>query len=96
MSTSYADVSMVVPKRRNLLTRRVAAWLGIAAAPTFAAMAIITSLPGGERMVTICGVESSFLGGMVPMYLLMSVFHLTPWLKLIGNRFSRRRRRPTV
>jgi hypothetical protein len=68
----------------------------MAAAPAFAAMAIITSLPGGDRMAMICGVESSSLGGMVPMYLLMSVFHLTPWLKLIGDRFSRKRRRQTV
>jgi hypothetical protein len=94
LSTSYADESVVT--RRNPLTHHIAAWLGIAAAPTFAAMAIITSLPGGDGMVTICGVESSFLGGMAPMYLLMSVFHLTPWLKLIGDRFSRKRRRPTA
>jgi hypothetical protein len=25
---------------------------------------------------------------MVPMYLLMSAFHSTPWLKLISNRRS--------
>jgi hypothetical protein len=68
----------------------------MATAPAFAAMAIITSLPGGDRMGMICGVESSSLGGMVPMYLLMSVFHLTPWLKLIGDRFSHKGRRPTV
>jgi len=96
LSASYADVSVLVPKRRNPLTRRIAAWLGIATAPTFAAMAILTSLPGGDRMGMICSVEPSSLGGMVPMYLLMSVFHLTPWLKLIGDRFSRKRRRPTV
>jgi len=96
LSTSYADGFIVVLKRRSPLTRRIAAWLGMATAPTFAAMAIITSLPGGDRVGMICGVESSSLGGMVPMYLLMSVFHLTPWLKLIGDRFSRKGRRPTV
>jgi hypothetical protein len=26
------------------------------------------------------------LGGMAPMYLLMSVFHATPWLRLIAGR----------
>jgi len=26
------------------------------------------------------------LGGMVPMYLLMSAFHSAPWLKLIAGR----------
>jgi hypothetical protein len=29
---------------------------------------------------------ASPLGGMVPMYLLMSAFHLAPWLKLISRR----------
>jgi hypothetical protein len=28
---------------------------------------------------------------MVPMYLLMSAFHLAPWLKLIANRGGRAR-----
>jgi hypothetical protein len=26
------------------------------------------------------------MGGMVPMYLLMSAFHSAPWLKLISGR----------
>jgi hypothetical protein len=95
LSTSYADESVAVLTRRNPFARRIAAWLRMAAAPAFAAMAIITSLPGGDGMATICGVEPSSLGGMVPMYLLMSVFHLTPWLKFIGNRLSRKRR-PTA
>jgi hypothetical protein len=30
--------------------------------------------------------HASLLGGMMPMYLLMSAFHLTPWLRLIGRR----------
>ena len=29
---------------------------------------------------------ASHLGGMVPMYLLMSAFHSAPWLKLIVGR----------
>jgi len=29
---------------------------------------------------------ASALGGMVPMYLLMSVFHSAPWVKLIAGR----------
>jgi hypothetical protein len=96
LSTSYADASIAVPKRRNPLTRRISAWLGIAAAPSFAAMAIITGLLGGYRAGMICGLESSFLAGMAPMYLLMSVFHFRPWLKLIGDRLNQMRRRPTV
>jgi hypothetical protein len=30
--------------------------------------------------------DASPLIGMVPMYLLMSAFHLAPWLKLISTR----------
>jgi hypothetical protein len=32
----------------------------------------------------LCGATSR-LGGMVPMYLLMSAFHLPPWLKLMAR-----------
>jgi hypothetical protein len=96
LSASYTDDSVVVLKRRSPLARRIAAWLGIAAAPAFAVMAVITGLPGGDRMAMTCGVEASSLAGMVPMYLLMSVFHLTPWLELIGDRFSRKSSRQTV
>ncbi len=46
-------------------------------------------------MRMICGVEPSSLTGMVLMYLLMSVFHSAPWLKLIGNRLGRERGRLT-
>jgi hypothetical protein len=67
----------------------------MAAAPTFAAMAISTTSLSGNGMGMICGVEPSPLAGMASMYLLMSVFHSAPWLKLIGNRLSRDRGRPT-
>jgi hypothetical protein len=65
----------------------VAEWLGLAAAPTFAIMALLTALGGGQQDV-FCAVmqHSSPLGGMVPMYLLMSTFHSAPWLKVISSR----------
>ncbi|MGH6983868.1 MAG: hypothetical protein ACREEI_06555 [Stellaceae bacterium] len=66
----------------------LASWLGLATAPTFALMALLTWLHGGDMSDMLCATvrDSSPLGGMVPMYLLMSAFHLTPWLKLIANR----------
>jgi hypothetical protein len=42
----------------------------------------------------ICTTAPEFfpIGGMVPMYLLMSGFHLAPWLRLVAGwqRVSRR------
>jgi hypothetical protein len=61
--------------------------LSLAAAPTFAIMALLTGVYGGSMSDMLCSAvhRASPLGGMVPMYLLMSAFHLPPWLKLIGT-----------
>lgn len=63
-----------------------AGWLGLAATPTFATMALLTALDGPPDMLCSAGPVASPLTGMIPMYLLMSVFHAPPWLKLISNR----------
>jgi hypothetical protein len=70
-----------------LATRGVADWLGFAAAPTFAIMALLAAL-GGDQLDMLCATtqHASPLSGMVPMYLLMSAFHSAPWLKLIASR----------
>ena len=62
-------------------------WLSLAAAPTFAIMALLTPVLGGTPDL-LCSAASgaSPLSGMVPMYLLMCAFHLSPWLKLIAGR----------
>ena len=63
-------------------------WLCLAAAPTFAAMALLTRVLDGGAPDILCtaGQDASPLGGMVPMYLLMSAFHSPAWLKLIARR----------
>jgi hypothetical protein len=65
--------------------RGAARWLGLAAAPTFAIMALLTGVLGAGAPDVLCSAahDTSPLSGMVPMYLLMSAFHSTPWLKLI-------------
>jgi hypothetical protein len=67
---------------------RAADWLGLAAAPTFALMALLTGVPGGGPIDMLCSAAhgASPLSGMVLMYGLMSVFHSGPWLRLIAGR----------
>jgi len=64
-----------------------AGWLGLAAAPTFAVMALLTCMPGADaEMMCPAAHGVSWLGGMAPMYALMSAFHAAPWLKMISAR----------
>jgi hypothetical protein len=93
MSASYSGASGV-PLPPNPFTVRLAAWLSLASAPSFAVMALLTAALDGGRMARACGVEPASLEGMVPMYLLMSGFHSAPWLKLIGARWGRAERTP--
>ncbi|HUD50504.1 hypothetical protein [Parvibaculum sp.] len=69
--------------------------LSLAAAPTFAVMALLTSLLGSGPADLLCATaqEASPLGGMVPMYLLMSMFHSGTWLKMLACRKHSSRRR---
>ena len=61
-------------------------WLSLAAAPTFAIMALLTAVAAAARWTRLCSAAHRRMGGMVPMYLLMSAFHSAPWLKLISGR----------
>jgi hypothetical protein len=65
-------------------------WIQLAAARTFAIMALLTGIPSGGPAETLCLVEPHVapLSRMGVMYLLMSAFHLVPWLNLICRRQS--------
>jgi hypothetical protein len=63
----------------------IADGLSLAAAPTFAVMALLTWLSGAGAPMLCSAAHASALGGMVPMYLVMSAFHLAPWLRLLGR-----------
>ncbi len=72
-----------------------AGWLSLAAAPVFAVMALASGLAGGGEMAMICPAGTSLpgglsLNGMPAMYLLMSLFHSAPWLRLIARGQRRR------
>ena len=65
----------------------VVGFLHLAAAPTFALMALSTfALDSGGQAALCAAVGGAGFNGMVPMYLLMAVFHLAPWLKLMSRR----------
>jgi hypothetical protein len=65
--------------------------LGLAAAPTFALMAVLTAMPGAGPPDMLCAATHDVwpLSGMGLMYGLMSAFHLAPWLRLISRRWQR-------
>ena len=86
-SARPAGVKQVLRNSRGLAARGAADWLCLAATPTFAIMALLTAVAGGQHdMLCTATQHASPLGGMVPMYLLMSLFHLVPWLKLLFAR----------
>jgi hypothetical protein len=69
------------------VARGAAHWLSLAATPVFAVMALLTAQHGGPADILCAAVHgASPLSGMMPMYVLMSVFHAPPWLKLIARR----------
>jgi hypothetical protein len=65
--------------------RGAAGWLALAASPTFALMAWIAA--NAAPTIAFCSSGSSILSihGMTAMYALMSLFHLTSWLKLASS-----------
>ena len=81
------DAMAIGDESHHAGARGIADWLCLAAAPTFAVMALLTGVFGGGAPDVLCSATSP-LGGMVPMYLLMTAFHSAPWLSLIFSRPS--------
>ena len=65
--------------------RDTAGWLALAAAPAFALMALISAADAPPLALCAAGATVLPVDGMTAMYLLMSLFHLPPWLKLVGR-----------
>ena len=60
-------------------------WLGLAASPTFALMAWLAANDVPSHAFCAPGAGILPIGAMTAMYVLMSVFHLAPWLKLASS-----------
>lgn len=62
--------------------------LSLAAAPTFAVMALLAGSAdaGAGDMLCAAAQHASPINGMAVMYALMAAFHSAPWLKLIFSR----------
>ncbi|AWM09198.1 hypothetical protein [Bradyrhizobium symbiodeficiens] len=85
--TSPASMAAGASRDSVAAARRLARWLALAATPTFAIMAVLTAMIGNGPTDMLCAAgQGSMLGGMVPMYLLMSAFHSAAWLRLISER----------
>jgi hypothetical protein len=66
----------------RLSALRVADGLSLAAAPSFALMALVSGVSGGPMDMMCSAMPGALpLSGMTWMYLLMSIFHSGPWLK---------------
>lgn len=90
ISNITGSIDSEVTPYQELLKASRDCFLSLAAAPTFAIMALVTSIHGGGMPDMICSAAraASPLTGMVPMYLLMSAFHLAPWIRLLARRRS--------
>ncbi len=82
--TTYSAANQANTTVRQV--RGAARWLALAASPTFALMAWTTA--NDASPMAFCSLGSSLLpaDGMTAMYLLMSLFHLSPWLNLASGR----------
>lgn len=67
---------------RAAYARATAGMLILAASPVFALMAWIAAQDTGAMVLCSHGLGMLPIGDMPAMYLLMSLFHLPPWLKL--------------
>ena len=83
-------MSVIDPTKPRAFSLSAADWLCLAAAPSFALMALLTGVMGGGPADMICAAAhgGSPFAGMAPMYWLMSAFHAAPWLRLISRRRS--------
>jgi hypothetical protein len=87
MTASDQALPQLPSPRDKSAALRATDWLALGASPSFALMAALTRFFSDGAHEILCSVASHawVLSGMAPMYVLMSLFHLTPWLNLISR-----------
>ncbi|HVP86145.1 MAG TPA: hypothetical protein VMS78_15600 [Rhizomicrobium sp.] len=75
---------MLLNPDRKIVVSPFGQLLSLAALPAFAAMAVWQGFYGSTTICSAMGPE--VLNGMAPMYGLMAVFHLPPWIALTSGR----------
>jgi hypothetical protein len=82
--TVFAAARKAEPSPRQPVD--MSGWLGLAAAPVFGPMAVMSAF--GPQGMTMCSAASASgpIDSMALMYLLMGLFHLPPWLRLLSRR----------
>jgi hypothetical protein len=90
MNTTQREIAGAAAESGAAAALGGADWLCLAAAPSFAIMALLTGVLGGGPSGMVCSAakDASALSGMVPMYVLMSACHMAPWLRLFSGRRS--------
>ena len=90
MSTTLPPENHLMRQERGMDTPATQC-LALVAAPTFALMALLTSVVEGSASDVLCSAMGSNLpvSSMTWMYMLMSVFHLGPWLKRVARAATR-------
>jgi hypothetical protein len=68
--------------------RDASGWIGLAAAPSFAVMALIAATETPRMAVCAPASAMPAIDGMAWMYLLMSLSHLSPWLTIRSRRLT--------
>ena len=66
--------------------RDAAGWIGLAASPTFTVMAWIAATDASRFAICSSASGMPAIDGMTWMYLLMSLLHVSPWLKIASAR----------
>jgi uncharacterized membrane protein len=92
MQSTKTDRSGAAFPEEDSAAVHAAELLRLAAAPVFGIMTVLTIFAGGAHEMSCCSESHmSWSTGMTLMYLLMSLFHLPAWLKLVSVRRERAR-----